>query len=59
MFTGEEASGDYRGNASCVEQADQEQGYAWCRHRREWERGGAFCGLYQDRDQETLQAFSG
>ena len=27
MFAGEDALGDYRGDASCVEQADEEQGY--------------------------------
>jgi hypothetical protein len=50
VFTGEEASGDYRGDASCVEQVDEVKGYTWRRHRRERERGGTLSGLYQDRD---------
>ena len=32
MITGEDAFGDYRGDASSVEQADEEQGYAWRCH---------------------------
>ena len=54
VFTEEEASGDYRGDASCVEQVDEVKGYTWRRHRRERERGGPLSGLYQDRDQETV-----
>src|SRR5215212_8744817 len=42
------------GDASCVEKADEQQGYAWRRYRRERERRGALRGLYQDRDQKTV-----
>src|ERR671911_292619 len=54
VFAGEDAFGDYRGDASCVEQTDEEKRYAWRRYRRERERRGALRTLYQDRDQKAV-----
>jgi hypothetical protein len=48
------ASGDYRGDASCVEQANQEQRYPRWRYRGERQRRGFLRTLYQDRDQKTI-----
>ena len=48
------ASCDYRGDASRVEQPDQEQRYARGRYRGERERRGPLGTLYQDRDQKAV-----